>query len=245
MTHREAKVEDTGQDRIGPLRRPGVAAVLAAEVVSITGSQMSALALPWFVLATTHSTARMGLVAAVEMLAMALFAVPGGGLSARLGAWKTLWVSDGVRGVLVALVPLLHQLGLLVLPVLLVIVFFVGGFFAPYSAAQGVLLTDVVGEDERRVSEVSSWLQAATRLTIMIGPALAGVLITMIGAPNLLWIDAGTFLIAFALVRWFAPSSSPSRPTRSSGSTTTRSWAECSSVSSARPAPRATSPRPG
>jgi predicted MFS family arabinose efflux permease len=107
--------------------------------------------------------------------------------------------------VLVALVPLLHQLRLLDFPVLLVIVFFVGGFFAPYSAAQGVLLTDVVGEDERTDSEVGSWLQAATRLTIMIGPALAGVLITVIGAPNLLWIDAGTFLIAFTLVCWFAP----------------------------------------
>lgn len=205
MTDRPTKSEHPAQPWISPFGQPGVVAVLAAEVISITGSQMSALALPWFVLAATHSTARMGMVAAAEMLAMALFAVPGGAFSARLGAQKTLLVSDGARCVLVALIPLLNEFDLLAFPALLLIVFFVGGFFAPYSAAQGVLLTDVVGEDEQRVSEVSSWLQAATRLTIMIGPALAGVLISTIGAPNLLWIDAGTFLIAFALVRWLVP----------------------------------------
>lgn len=76
--------EQPAQDRISPLRRPGVVPVLAAEVVSITGSQVSALALPWFVLATSHSTTRMGIVAAAEMLAMALFAVPGGAIMTAL-----------------------------------------------------------------------------------------------------------------------------------------------------------------
>ncbi len=35
------------------LRNRGLAALLAAEVVSTTGSMMTWLALPWFVLATT------------------------------------------------------------------------------------------------------------------------------------------------------------------------------------------------
>lgn len=187
------------------LRQPVLVAVLAAQVVSITGSQVSALAVPWFVLATTGSTARMGLVAAVEMLAMAVFAVPGGAVATRLGAWRTMLASDALRGVLVALIPLLHALGVLPFPALLALIFLVGGFFAPYSAAQSVLLTDVVGDDERRVSEASSWLQGASRLTIMLGPAVAGLLIGVMGAPNLLWIDAATFFVAFALVRLFVP----------------------------------------
>jgi hypothetical protein len=39
--------------RNGPLR-----ALLAAEVISTTGAQMTWLALPWFVLVTTDSPAR-------------------------------------------------------------------------------------------------------------------------------------------------------------------------------------------
>jgi hypothetical protein len=52
-------------------RRPGpLAALLAAEVVSTTGSQMTLLALPWFVLVTTGSPARMGVVVAADLLPM-------------------------------------------------------------------------------------------------------------------------------------------------------------------------------
>src|SRR5437867_2498332 len=46
------------------LRNRSLAAVLVAETVSLTGSAMTFVALPWFVLATTGSTARMGWVLA-------------------------------------------------------------------------------------------------------------------------------------------------------------------------------------
>jgi len=42
------------------LRNRNLAAVLGAELVSLTGSAMTLVALPWFVLITTGSTARMG-----------------------------------------------------------------------------------------------------------------------------------------------------------------------------------------
>ena len=46
------------------LRRRPVVALLAAEVVSTTGAQMTWLALPWFVLVTTGSATRMSFVVA-------------------------------------------------------------------------------------------------------------------------------------------------------------------------------------
>ena len=50
----------------GLLRNRAILAVLVAETVSMTGSQMTWLAIPWFVLATTGSAARMGVVLAAE-----------------------------------------------------------------------------------------------------------------------------------------------------------------------------------
>jgi hypothetical protein len=57
------------------LTRP-LAALLAAEVVSTTGSQMSSLALPWFVLVGTGSAKQMSLVLAGSLAGYALFGIP-------------------------------------------------------------------------------------------------------------------------------------------------------------------------
>ena len=53
------------------LRNRGLLALLAAEVVSTTGSMMTWLALPWFVLSSTGSASRMGIVLAAEAAGVA------------------------------------------------------------------------------------------------------------------------------------------------------------------------------
>ena len=78
----------------GVLRRPPVVALVAAEVISATGSQMTALALPWFVLTTTGSPSRMALVVAAEELPWALLGIPAGTAAARLGLRRTLVICN-------------------------------------------------------------------------------------------------------------------------------------------------------
>jgi MFS family permease len=119
-------------------RRPGpLAALLAAEVVSTTGSQMTLLALPWFVLVTTGSPARMGVVVAADLLPMVVLAIPGGAVAGRLGARRTMLACDLARLPLVGLVPLLHAVGALSFPVLVGLVALQGLFWPPYWASQG------------------------------------------------------------------------------------------------------------
>ena len=96
-------------------------ALLAAEIVSTTGSQMTWLALPWFVLVTSGSATRMSFVVAAELLGLGLLGLPGGKLLARLGARQTMLLSDGARAPLMLLVPLLHWGGVLSFPGLLAI----------------------------------------------------------------------------------------------------------------------------
>jgi MFS family permease len=79
------------------LRDRALVALLSAEVVSSLGSQMTFLALPWFVLVTTGSAARMGVVLAVELLPVALLGIPSGSLVARLGARRTMVFGDFAR----------------------------------------------------------------------------------------------------------------------------------------------------
>ena len=60
------------------LRDRRLLALLVAETVSTTGSQMTWLALPWFVLVTSGSATRMSFVMAAELLGLALLGLPGG-----------------------------------------------------------------------------------------------------------------------------------------------------------------------
>ena len=108
------------------LRSRPLRALLAAEAISSAGVQMTWLALPWFVLTTTGSPARMGVVAAAEIAPAAILGIVSGGFVARFGARMTMLFSDAVRTVIVALIPTLHLFGALSFGVLIVLVLILG-----------------------------------------------------------------------------------------------------------------------
>jgi MFS family permease len=101
------------------LRDRRVAALLAAEVISSLGNQMTWLALPWFVLRTTHSPERMTWVIVAEILPIAVLGFWGGAIAARIGTRRTMLACDLVRAPLLASIPVLHEVGLLSFPLLL------------------------------------------------------------------------------------------------------------------------------
>jgi MFS family permease len=184
------------------LRNRALLALLAAEVVSTTGSQMTWLALPWFVLVTSGSATKTTLVVAAELVGLAALGLPGGRLLQRLGARRTMLLCDGARAPLVAVIPLLHFADALPFPALLVVAFLLGCLTAPYFAAQRVIVPELLGEDERTISQANALLQAATRTTILLGPVVAGVLIGVIGAANVL-------LVAVTIIAAFVPRRPP------------------------------------
>jgi MFS family permease len=136
----------------------------------------------------------------VAVLPMALFGIPSGSLVGRLGARTTMLASDALRVPLIVLVPILHWTGSLSFGLLLAIVFLLGVFNAPYISAQRSIIPELFGDDEKTVAKASGLFGAATQLPIVIGPAIAGVLIAVFGAPALLVVDGGTFLFAFVVV---------------------------------------------
>ena len=191
------------------LRDRSLRALLAAEVVSTTGGQMTWLALPWFVLVSTGSATRMTLVIAAELIGLGLLGLPGGKLLGRIGARRTMLVCDGARAPLMLLVPVLHWTGGLSFAALVALAFGLGALSAPYFASQKLILPELLGEDERRVSEANALFQAATRLTLLLGPVAAGALIAVFDAPIVLVIDAATYLVGFTLVALFVPHRRP------------------------------------
>ena len=175
-------------------------ALLVAEIVSGTGSALTFIALPWFVLVTSGSATHMSAVLAIEILPMALFGIPSGVIVSRLGARRMMLVSDLVRAPLIALVPILHWTGDLTYPRLLVIVFFTGVFITPYFSSQRLIIPELFGDDEKLTAKASGLLNGAGQTPIIIGPVVAGVLIAWVGASPLLVADGVSFLLSFAIV---------------------------------------------
>ena len=120
-------------------------------------------------------------------------------------------VADFARAPIMASIPLLHAADMLSFPLLLGLVALLGSFMPPYFAAQRIVLPELVGEDERTISQGSSLIEGGMAFSALFGPALAGLLIPLIGAPNVLYVDAATFLVSFLLVLTLVPKRKPLR----------------------------------
>jgi predicted MFS family arabinose efflux permease len=88
---------------------------------------------------------------------------------------------------------------------LVAISFVLGALSAPYAGAQRVITAELLEDDLAAVGQANALFQGATRFTLVAGPPLAGVLIGLIGATNVLVIDAATFAVGFLLVALFVP----------------------------------------
>ena len=189
--------------RLELLRDRSLLTLLASETVSVTGSQMTWVALPWFVLTTTHSPGKMTLVLLSESLGLILFGLPGGSLLEKLGSRRTMILADGVRAPLTLVIPVLYWSGGLSFGLLLALVFAIGALSTPYFAAQRSIVPELVGEDEVLVGKANVFLQSAQRVTMLLGPATAGVLIALLDAPSVIVIDAATYVVSMLLVAAF------------------------------------------
>ncbi|MDQ1713538.1 MAG: hypothetical protein QOE45_2988 [Frankiaceae bacterium] len=185
-------------------RRP-LLGLLAANAVSISGNVLTVLAIPWFVLQTTHSPTRTGITAAVSTLPIVLSAAFSGTVADRIGLRLTSIASDLISAAIVLTVPLLHATVGIAFWQLLALVFLRGFFATPGETARGALLPDLVEPAGTTLERAMSGYDAVSRGARMVGAPLAGVLIALIGAPNLLFVDAATFVVSALIVVWSVP----------------------------------------
>jgi MFS family permease len=193
----------------GPRRRVPILALLAANAVSETGNVLAFVAIPWFVLQTTGSAVRTGLTGAVFLLAAVVAGVFGGPVVDRLLFKRASIVADLAGAVTVALVPLLyHTVGLLFWQLLVLV--FLGGFLdAPGHTARQSLVPDLAERAGMGIERANSLFQGIQFASLLLGPPLAGLLISLLAPGNVLWIDAATFVVSAALVAALVPTPAP------------------------------------
>jgi MFS family permease len=189
-----------------------LAALLAANAISIAGNTLTALAIPWFVLQTTGSVRQTGLVGFFSLLPFVLSAGLGGALVDRLGYRRMSIVADLASGVSVVTIPLLyHTVGL---PFAALVALVAAGALldAPGQTAREAILPQLVEHAGTTIERGASLLDGVSRGARMVGAPLAGVLIAVLDPANVLFVDAATFAVSALLMRVFVAA-----PARSGG----------------------------
>ena len=181
-------------------------ALLVSELISSLGSLMSVLALPWFVLETTGSPGKMGLVLAAEAAPLGLFFVASGRLAARLGPRRTLLLCDLVWALAIGAIPALHSAGALSFPLLLALSFVAGIPWAAHYGSQDALVAELAGATQVGIARAKAVFQTVARLAYFLGPVLGGLLLAASSASVVLTVDAISFGISFAIVAAFVTS---------------------------------------
>ncbi len=182
---------------------------LAGTGISWFGNTLASIAIPWYVLTTTGSAAQTGVAASVTGLAVVIAALFGGVLIDRLGARRTVVLADLLSGLTLAAIPILEHFGRLSFPALLLLVFGGALLDPPGNAGRQACLPRLAGSagltPERANAHYTSVLQG----TNLVGAAVAGLLIARFGVAAVLWLDAGTFVVAIGLTLISGPGTAP------------------------------------
>jgi len=103
-------------------------------------------------------------------------------------------VIDSARAVLLVFIPILYSMELLNLTGVYVLVFVIAMFSMAFGPALNAAIPLIVKPEQ--LTSANAIMQSSVTVGQLMGPALSGFLIAVIGAQNVLYVNAGAFLVS-------------------------------------------------
>lgn len=182
-----------------------VVGLLAAIAVSLTGTRISAISIPWFVLVTTGSATQTGVVAFCEMAPYVVVKALAGPLVDRVGPRVTSWTTDLTSAAAAVSVPVLHAMDQLSFPALLVLVALIGAVRGPGDLSKQIMVPEAAERSRIRLERATGLEGTIERLASTVGPAAGGALVAALGPMTGLAFNAACFALGSLLVAAFLP----------------------------------------
>ena len=172
--------------------------LIAANVINRFGDSIDAIAICWLMYQITNSAAMMALILGLNYLPTILLQPFTGALVERLSKKRVMIVFDIARGFIVALTAVIYLNGFLtpaLLTGLMLLISTLEAFRSPAgNAIVPLLLTPAL-------FKVGSALnQTASRISEIVGLALAGGVVALLGCQGALIIDATTFFLSALII---------------------------------------------
>lgn len=165
--------------------------------VSIFGEQFTALAIPVLAVTLLHAAAwQMGILNAASTAAFLIVGLPAGAWVDRWLKRRVMITADIVRTLALASIPILWYTHLLEIWELIVVVAIVGVASVFFDVGYQSYIPLLVKPEQ--VGPANSTLEATAQVGRIGGPAIAGVLLTIISAPGLIIVDSLSYIVSFA-----------------------------------------------
>lgn len=166
----------------------------AGQVISQIGDGLTKVALLWFVYEMTGSALKMTVIGLLQTIPPLLFGPLIGVYLDCLPKKSVMIVVDFLRTLMVLLIPVFYSFDMLTLERLYVLVFLisiVSTIFGPALSSSVPLIVQ-----RSQLTSANAFLQSTTNIGVLLGPALSGLGIALIGAQNVLYVDAATFFLS-------------------------------------------------
>jgi MFS family permease len=194
--------------------------IWSASTVSLMGSQVSQIAIPYIAAVVLHAAAfQVALLGGLEMLPFILFALPAGAWLDRVRRRPVLIAGDLGRAAALITIPIAYAFGVLTVWQLYAVGFVAGTLTVFFDVADQSYLPVLLEEDE--LVDGNAKLQISASAAQVFGPGLGGGLIGLVAAPFAVIVDAVSFVASGGLISLIRKNESkPERKIAADGSRT-------------------------
>jgi len=177
----------------------------AGQVVSNTGTWMQRVAQDWLVLELTHgSGTAVGIATGLQFLPLLLFSLWGGMIADRYPKRRVLMVTQAAMGALALLLGVLAVTGVVQPWHIYLLAFGLGLATMVDNPTRQSFAIEMVGRDD--LQNAIALNSAVFNLARITGPALAGIVISLIGTPAAFFLNATSYLTVIISLHLMRPS---------------------------------------
>ncbi len=179
---------------------------IAALSISLLGSSLSMLALPWFLLETTGDVKYTSIVLGFRLLPVALSLFYGSKFIDRFSRKSICVVSDLISAILVIAIPVLYSVSMLNVGILLLIICSLTAVEQINQAGLGAMIPDILKNISIPNERFNGIVGSLHNFGDLVGPSLAGVIIVLAGSTMALVLNGVTFLVSSVILLIFIKS---------------------------------------
>lgn len=180
------------------LKNRNILFLWVGHLISHAGDAVYAIALPWLMLEMTGSKSLTALVSMSAYLPALIFGLLAGVIVDRYNRKWLMILSDILRALLVAVVPLALIFDFATPLLIGVLTFFLATFATLFYPARDSLIPHLA--TPRQLPGVNSAISVSGQMSHLLGPLLAGVGFSLLGLTHLFTADSISFLFSIVMI---------------------------------------------
>ena len=198
MGHLSSYLRHFSQETFSSLHVRNYRLYYIGQIISTSGTFIQQVAQAWLVLKLTNSGSALGLAAALQNLPILCLGPYGGVIADRLSKRKILYFTQSISGVLALILGTLVATGLVRVWMVYILAFCLGMVNVFDNPTRQTFYIELVGPDNLR--NAVTLYSTLVNLARIIGPAIAGALIALVGLAPCFIINGFSYLAVLIML---------------------------------------------